>query len=48
MHTYRLADDFTDTPAEQALLASIARTPSLYWELLDLLTPDVFTKEAET
>ncbi|MEE8303638.1 MAG: DnaB-like helicase C-terminal domain-containing protein, partial [Candidatus Tectomicrobia bacterium] len=48
MYTYHLMDDFTDVMAEQALLACIVRTPSLYWELLDLLTPDVFTKEAET
>ena len=48
MQTYHLADEFTDIAAEQALLASLARTPTLYWELLELLTPEVFTKEAAT
>ena len=48
MHTFHLQDEFADPIAEQALLASIARTPSRYWELLDLLTPDVFTQEGET
>jgi replicative DNA helicase len=48
MQRYHLADDFTDVLAEQALLASLTRTPTLYWELLELLTPDVFSQEADT
>jgi replicative DNA helicase len=47
MQRYHLADDFTDVLAEQALLASITHTPSLYWELLDLLTPEIFSTEAD-
>jgi replicative DNA helicase len=48
MQSYRLADEFTDPAAEQALLASLTHTPALYWELLDLLVPAVFTQEADT
>src|SRR5256886_16321854 len=48
MQSYHLADEFTDIAAEQALLASLMQSPALYWDLLDLLTPDVFTKEADT
>jgi hypothetical protein len=48
MQRYHLADDFTDVLAEQALLASLTRTPTLYWELLDLLTSDVFSHTADT
>jgi len=48
MQTYHLADEFTDMAGEQALLASIVGTPTLYWDLLELVTPDVFTKEADT
>jgi replicative DNA helicase len=48
MQTYRLTDEFTDVAAEQALLASLAHTPTLYWELLDLLTPEVFPTEVAT
>jgi replicative DNA helicase len=47
MQTYHLADEFTDRAAEQTLLASIIGTPTLYWEFLDLLTPEVFTKETD-
>jgi replicative DNA helicase len=48
MHTYRLVDDFVDAGAEQALLASLANISPLYWELLDLLTPEIFPTLAET
>jgi replicative DNA helicase len=48
MQSYHLADEFTDITAEQALLASLMQSPALYWDLLDLLTPDIFTKEADT
>ena len=48
MQSYHLADEFTDLAAEQALLASLMQSPALYWDLLDFLTPDIFTKEAET
>src|SRR5437660_2339110 len=48
MQTYHLVDEFIDTAAEQALLASLIGTPTLYWDVCDLLTPEVFTKEADT
>ena len=48
MHTFHLQDEFTDATAEQALIAAVARNPTLHFELLDVLTPDVFTKEADT
>jgi replicative DNA helicase len=48
MQSYHLADEFTDPAAEQALLASLTRSPALYWELLDHLAPNVFTQEADT
>jgi replicative DNA helicase len=48
MQSYHLTDEFTDIAAEQALLASLTYSPGLYWDLLDLLTPEVFTKEANT
>jgi replicative DNA helicase len=48
MQSYHLTDEFTDIPAEQALLASLAQSPALYWDLVDLLMPEVFTKEVDT
>jgi replicative DNA helicase len=48
MQSYHLTDEFTDIAAEQAILASLLQSPKLYWDLLDLLTPEVFTKEADT
>ena len=48
MQSYHLTDVFTDIIAEQAVLASIKHSPMLYWDLLDPLTPEVFTKEADT
>jgi len=48
MHTYHLSDEFTDVAAEQGLLASLAQRPASYWDLLELLMPEVFTKEATT
>ena len=48
MQSYHLTDEFTDIAAEQALLASLVQSPTLYWDLVDLLTPEVFTKEADT
>jgi replicative DNA helicase len=48
MQRYHLTDEFTDMVAEQALLASLMQSPALYWDLLDLLTPEVFAKEADT
>src|SRR5688500_14877302 len=47
METYRLTDEFTDVTAEQGLLASLTQSPMLYWDLLDLLMPEVFTKETD-
>jgi replicative DNA helicase len=48
MQTYHLTDEFTDIAAEQALLASLTQTPTLYWDLVDLLTADLFPTEAAT
>ena len=48
MQTYHLTDEFTDVAAEQALLACLAHTPTLYWELLDCLSPELFPVEAAT
>jgi hypothetical protein len=45
MQTYHLTDEFTDATAEQMLLASLVHTPMRYWEMLDLLAPDVFVVE---
>jgi hypothetical protein len=48
MQSYHLTDEFSDQAAEQAILTSLAHSPGLYWELLDLLTSEVFTTEAAT
>jgi replicative DNA helicase len=48
MQSYHLTDEFTDIPAEQFLLASLAQSPELYWDLVDLLIPEVFTQEVNT
>jgi len=48
MQTYHLADEFTDTPAEQTLLASLTAAPARYWELGETLTADLFPTEAAT
>ena len=37
MQSYHLTDEFSDQAAEQAILTSLAHSPGLYWELLDLL-----------
>jgi len=46
MQHYHLQEEFIDQAAEQALIAAVAHTPSLYFEFLDLLAPDVFAAEA--
>jgi len=48
MQSYHLTDEFSDPVAEQAILASLTHSPRLYWELLDLLTSEPFTTEADT
>jgi replicative DNA helicase len=48
MQSYHLTDEFSDPVAEQAILASLTHSPGLYWELLDLLTSEAFTTEADT
>src|SRR6266852_3268560 len=48
MQSYHLTDEFTDIGAEQAVLASLIQSPRLYWDMLDLLTPEVFTQETPT
>jgi replicative DNA helicase len=48
MQSYHLTDEFTDIEAERAILASLVQSPGLYWDLLDLLTPEAFSQEAST
>jgi replicative DNA helicase len=48
MRTYRLQDEFTDSAAEQGLLAALADYPALYGELCDVLTPDLFAGTLDT
>src|SRR6266849_6420978 len=48
MQSYHLTDEFIDIAAAQALLASLTHSPELYWDLLDVLTPEVFPKETDT
>jgi replicative DNA helicase len=48
MKGYRLADEFVDIELERAVIAAIARSPSLYWELLDTLPAGAFAAEPET
>ena len=45
MHRYHLQDEFIDPAAEQALIAAVAQTPTLYFEFLNILAPDVFAAE---
>ena len=47
MHTYRLVDDFVDAEAEQALLASLVSVPTLYGDLFDLLTSEIFPTQTD-
>jgi hypothetical protein len=48
MRPYHLADEFTDMEAERTLLMSLTQNRLLYWDLIDLLTPDLFPTEAAT
>lgn len=48
MKGYRLADEFVDSELERSVIAAVARTPSLYWELLDTLPAGAFAAEPET
>lgn len=48
MQTYHLTDEFTDAPAEHALLASLSQTPVVYEALLDCLSADLFPMEPAT
>src|SRR5262245_19311426 len=48
MRSYHLIDEFSDQAAEQAILTSLAHSPGLYGDLVDLLTPEVFTEEVDT
>ena len=48
MHGYHLQDEFIDSAAEQALIAAVIHKPTLYFEFLDILAPDVFATEAAT
>src|SRR6185503_12962704 len=41
-------DEFIDPAAEQALIAAVIHKPTLYFEFLDILAPDVFATEAAT
>ena len=46
--SYHLQDEFTDPEAERALLAAIVMNPALYFELAEVLAPDLFPIEAAT
>lgn len=48
MKGYRLADEFVESELERSVIAAVARTPSLYWELLDTLPAGAFAAEPET
>jgi hypothetical protein len=48
MQPYHLQDEFTDPAAERALLAAIGSNPALYFELAEVLAPDLFPTEAAT
>src|SRR5438093_9277402 len=48
MHGYHLQDEFIDPAAEQALIAAVIHKPTLYFEFLDILVPDVFATEDAT
>jgi len=39
MQPFHLADEWTSPEDERALVAAVAKNPALYWELLDLLSP---------
>ncbi|MEE8292267.1 MAG: DnaB-like helicase C-terminal domain-containing protein, partial [Candidatus Tectomicrobia bacterium] len=47
MESYHLYTEFTDPAAERTLIAHIAHNPTLYFELYDTLSPDVFMEERE-
>jgi replicative DNA helicase len=47
VHAYHLEAEFTDRAAEEALLASIAQHPPVYFELVGQLSPDIFTHHAD-
>jgi replicative DNA helicase len=42
---FHLQDDFIDEAAEQAIIASVAREPALYWQLVELLPDRAFALE---
>lgn len=47
MKSYRLEDDFLAPEIERGLIAAVAQSPALYWELLDVLPVEAFACEAE-
>jgi replicative DNA helicase len=47
MHAYHLQDEFRDPAAERQLLAAFTQQPTLYFELFDTLSIDVFTETQE-
>jgi replicative DNA helicase len=48
MQAFRLTDEFCAPHAERALIASVVQTPSIYWQLLDVLPHGAFVAEAST
>lgn len=48
MKYFGLELEFQDPEAERAILAAIAKTPDLYWELTDLLSEPAFVAEPQT
>ena len=43
---YSLASEFTDIDGEQGVLAALAADPARYWEVVDLIAPEVFAFDA--
>ncbi|HMW03407.1 MAG TPA: DnaB-like helicase C-terminal domain-containing protein [Acidobacteriota bacterium] len=48
MKAFHLSDEFIDADAERQMIAAVARRPDLFWELGELLRPDVFSAENAT
>jgi len=47
LEKYDVAEQFTDVALEESVLATLAAQPDVYWEIGDLLAPEVFTEERQ-
>ena len=47
LERYDVAEQFIDVSLEEAFLATLAAQPGLYWDIADLLAPEVFTEERQ-